>query len=39
VNGRRLTFTVSVSDTHGLIAAGIGTRVVVELDRFLDSAH
>lgn len=39
VNGRRLTFTVSVSDAHGLLAAGIVTRVVVDVDRFLDSAH
>jgi fluoroacetyl-CoA thioesterase len=39
VNGRRLTFTVSVSDAHGLLAAGIVSRVVVDVDRFLDSAH
>lgn len=39
VNGRRLTFTVSVSDAHGLLAAGIVTRVVVDTDRFLDRAH
>ena len=39
VNGRRLTFTVSVTDAHGLLAAGIVTRVVVDVDRFLDSAH
>ena len=35
VEGRRLVFTVSVSDDHGLIAAGKITRVVVETDRFL----
>jgi fluoroacetyl-CoA thioesterase len=39
VNGRRLTFTVSVSDPHGLVAAGILTRFVVDVDRFLDSAN
>jgi fluoroacetyl-CoA thioesterase len=39
VNGRRLTFTVSVNDPHGLIAAGILTRVVVDVDRFLDTAN
>ncbi len=35
IEGRRLVFTVSVSDDHGLIAAGKITRVVVETDRFL----
>lgn len=39
VNGRRLTFTVSVTDDNGLVAAGIVTRVVVDVDRFLDSAN
>lgn len=39
VNGRRLTFTVSVSDPHGLVAAGIVTRVVVDLERFIESAN
>ena len=39
VYGRRLTFTVSVTDSNGLVAAGIVTRVVVDVDRFLDSAH
>lgn len=39
INGRRLTFTVSVNDDHGLLAAGIVTRVVVDTDRFLDRAH
>ncbi|QQS24111.1 MAG: thioesterase [Actinomycetota bacterium] len=36
VEGRRLTFTVSVSDARGLVAASKVTRVLVELDRFLD---
>jgi fluoroacetyl-CoA thioesterase len=36
VQGRRLTFTVSVSDTRGLVAAGRVTRVVVDRERFMD---
>lgn len=39
VEGRRLIFTVSVSDTRGLVAAGRLTRVVVNAERFLDRAH
>lgn len=39
VNGRRLTFTVSVTDNRGLIAAGIVSRVVVDVERFLESAN
>ena len=39
VEGRRLTFTVSVSDHCGLIAAGKVTRVLVETERFLDKAR
>ena len=39
VEGRRLTFTVSVSDHCGLVAAGKGTRVVVETERFLEKAR
>ena len=38
VEGRRLTFTVSVSDRCGLVAAGRVTRVVVERERFLQKA-
>ncbi len=38
VEGRRLTFTVSVSDARGLVAASKVTRVLVEVDRFLDKA-
>ncbi len=37
--GRRLTFTVSVSDHCGLVAAGKVTRVVVETERFLEKAR
>jgi predicted thioesterase len=39
VNARRLTFTVSVADEKGLVAAGIVTRVIVDIDRFLETAH
>ena len=38
VSGRRLTFTVSVTDGHGLVAAGIVTRVVVDIERFMETA-
>ena len=36
VEGRRLTFTVSASDERGLIAAGKVTRVVVDVEQFMD---
>ena len=39
VEGRRLTFTVSVSDSRGLVGAGKITRVIVNTDRFLDKMH
>lgn len=39
VAGRRLTFTVSATDPRGLIAAGKVTRVVVDVERFLDKAR
>jgi predicted thioesterase len=39
VDGRRLTFRVSVSDSRGLVAAGRITRVVVVRDRFLERAR
>jgi fluoroacetyl-CoA thioesterase len=39
VEGRRLTFTISVSDQCGLIAAGKVTRVVVDTERFLEKAR
>ncbi len=38
VTGRRITFTVSVNDERGLIAVGRVTRVVVDIERFLDKA-
>jgi fluoroacetyl-CoA thioesterase len=39
VEGRRLTFRVSVTDARGLVAAGRVTRVVVIRDRFIDRAR
>ncbi len=36
IDGRRLTFTVSVSDSGGLVAAGKITRALVERATFLD---
>jgi len=39
IEGRRLTFVVSVSDHCGLVAAGKVTRVIVDRDRFMDKAH
>ena len=38
VEGRRLTFRVSLSDERGLVGAGRITRVVVERDRVMDRA-
>jgi len=38
-DGRRLLFTVTVSDACGLVAAGKLTRVVVDRDSFLDKAR
>jgi fluoroacetyl-CoA thioesterase len=38
IEGRRLTFRVSVSDARGLVAAGRITRVVVVRDRFIERA-
>jgi fluoroacetyl-CoA thioesterase len=39
VEGRRLVFTVSVTDHRGLVAAGKVTRVVVETAKFLERSH
>jgi len=39
VEGRRLIFTVSVTDQGGLVAAGKVTRVVVDTEQFLDKAR
>ena len=39
IEGRRLTFRVSVNDARGLVAAGRITRVIVERARFLERAQ
>ncbi|MGZ4709083.1 MAG: thioesterase family protein [Acidimicrobiales bacterium] len=39
INGRRITFTVSVNDERGLVAVGRVTRVVVDAERFLDKTR
>ena len=39
VSGRRVTFTVSARDERGLVAVGRVTRVVVDIERFLDKAR
>ena len=39
VEGRRLTFKVSVEDERGLVAAGKVTRVVVNYDEFMEKAR
>lgn len=36
IEGRRLTFAVSVEDHRGLVAAGKVTRVMIEVQRFMD---
>lgn len=38
IEGRRLVFTVSVNDRRGLVAAGKVTRVIVDVERFLEKA-
>ena len=39
IQGRKLTFSVSASDTRGQVAAGKVTRILVEADRFMDSTR
>jgi fluoroacetyl-CoA thioesterase len=39
IEGRRLTFRVSVTDARGLVAAGRITRVIVVRDRFIERAQ
>ncbi|HLU41160.1 MAG TPA: hotdog domain-containing protein [Microthrixaceae bacterium] len=39
VEGRRLVFHVSARDERGLVAAGKVTRVVVDVERFLDKVR
>jgi fluoroacetyl-CoA thioesterase len=38
ISGRRITFQVSVSDDRGLVAVGRVTRVIVDVERFMDKA-
>lgn len=39
VQGRRVTFMVSVSDERGLVAVGRVSRVIVDVERFLDKTR
>jgi predicted thioesterase len=39
VEGRRLTFTVSAHDEHGLVGVARVTRVIVDRERFLEKLH
>jgi fluoroacetyl-CoA thioesterase len=39
VEGRRLNFVVAVRDHRGLVACGVVTRVVVDVQRFLEKAQ
>lgn len=39
VEGRRLIFHVSARDERGLVAAGKVTRVIVDVERFLDKTR
>lgn len=39
IEGRRLTFTVSISDESSLIGAGKVTRAIVDRDEFLEKAR
>ena len=39
IEGRRLVFSVSAKDDHGLVAAGKVTRVMVEVERFMEKAR
>lgn len=35
IEGRRMTFSVTASDSGGLVGAGKVTRVIIDVDRFL----
>lgn len=39
IEGRRLTFQVTARDDRGLVAAGKVTRVLVDVERFLEKTH
>jgi predicted thioesterase len=38
IEGRRVTFSVSASDARGLVAAGKVTRVVVDIEKFMEKS-
>ena len=38
IEGRRVTFSVSASDARGLVAAGKVTRVVVDVEKFMEKS-
>ena len=39
IEGRRLVFSVSAKDERGLVAAGKVTRVVVDIERFMEKTR
>lgn len=39
IEGRRLSFTVAAHDARGLVAAGKVTRVLIDVERFLEKAR
>jgi predicted thioesterase len=39
IDGRRLSFTVSAKDDRGLVGAGKITRVIVDIERFMDKTR
>lgn len=39
IEGRKLLFTVSARDSRGLVAAGKVTRVIVEVERFMEKTR
>jgi fluoroacetyl-CoA thioesterase len=39
IEGKRLVFSITVNDRRGLVAAGRVTRVLVDLETFMDKAR
>jgi predicted thioesterase len=39
IEGRRMIFSVSARDDRGLVAAGKVTRVLVEVERFMEKTR
>lgn len=39
IEGRRLSFTVAAHDARGLVAAGKVTRVLIDIERFLEKTR